>query len=83
MDTNKKAAIYKEVRMFWGAMQVIADRVGCHRNTVSRTLRQMEGFDREDIWEEAARYVLEKKQDKVTRRSNFEKLADAAQAIIL
>lgn len=78
-----RQSIYEELRKFHGSIGKIAEKVGCHRNTVSQTLRQCEGFEREDIWEAAAEILLELKKEKKSARSKFERLAQEASAIIL
>jgi hypothetical protein len=72
--TEKKAAIYKELREYHGAINEVAERTEYSRYYVSRVLSQKEGLDNEKIWEAAAEVLLEKRKGEKEAIGRFDTL---------
>lgn len=76
--TDKKKALYLELRTFWGAINEIVERTksearpeGYSRYYVSRVLAQKEGFDNDEIWMVAAQVLLDLKKSKAKSQNTF------------
>ncbi len=73
-QTEKKSAIYKELREYHGAINEVVDKTQYSRYYVSRVLSQKEGFDNEKIWEVAAEVLLEKRKGEHASKGRFDAL---------